>query len=613
MLSYPSKLLFQVIENFPDCYDVFFSFVKTREKENIRLLAGNFQRIFDNLLRQSNSSNSECRFITRLQKEFRATVEFCAENVDVLACQCLLTHLLTDFRSKIASSDPSPAGIIDIILDEAVEQVSRIYCMFREAKSPAVFAEVREDQYPYCAGKFVDGTHRPQCIRVPDWLKIRDPVCIGRDVNYSKELEEAKRLFFPLKEGREMNLEMCQEKAYLLLNSIFMMTLEEVTVLRDLQDVGRIEKLLKCGIGSDPFSMVSVQAFGLLESVIEGFDDRRVIERIDEYAKYMTFQLPPNLTPKMMAAFPIFWNHRYQLLDDGHTYPDTTIHLSFVKGKKDGKDLIGSEDVVIARKKGLTPLELYGRLLLDEPTYNDGFCWKIYKVLENYVKSYADLRAITKGEDNTLENNLRLLEKELVLYEFLRTEFEYHAGAPFGETKEQTPMYRNLSVAAELVPLTMTSDFWVKHKEIIGRSTVNWWVRRLCVLLTSQEEPFNLCFLKGDGFDFIDRHWNIPNIDRAITRDFLFDQDQLESLKTSGDLNVKDQSRNPSFWAMLTHDPQTPRGLGLAVIAPSGLTDSSKQSPDPQQALKVTLDKMARCSPPPSYIVDDAREGEADV
>jgi hypothetical protein len=181
---------------------------------------------------------------------------------------------------------------------------------------------------------------------------------------------------------------------------------------------------------------------------------------ISEFGRYIRFSLDP-VTPKMMAAFPIFWNRRYEELNDGITYQDIELDFAF-----DG----GSERFVGKRGKGLTPLELYAQLLFDEPSLNDSLCAKIRKVLYDYSHFRKNYRKECGGQ-NTKENARRLIAMDLVYVEFLRTKYGSDG---------------LLDMAVRSIPAPSESGYG-DREDVLARCATNGGIREFCLLIGNND------------------------------------------------------------------------------------------------------------------------------
>jgi hypothetical protein len=225
-------------------------------------------------------------------------------------------------------------------------------------------------------------------------------------------------------------MEKTKLRAYLLLNSIGQMVNEKPRIVCKLQGkedgYELIEFLLLCGVLADPFSMVSVQAFSLLKMVLYGLEvidvatipgnwtNREVAGLVDLYAGDFEFGEP--LTPHMIAAFKLFWNHRYQdLMLEGRVLEPLTIALVNENGGDPGEPPFEYN-----RLRAMTPLEKFGPLLLDEPPLSDAFNFQIFNVLK-FWKDWVNQKRQTKGPGDSFEWKNEIIRDDLVIVDFLRT------------------------------------------------------------------------------------------------------------------------------------------------------------------------------------------------
>jgi hypothetical protein len=152
--------------------------------------------------------------------------------------------------------------------------------------------------------------------------------------------------------------------------------------------------------------------------------------------------------------------------------------------------------------------------MLDEPCYNDAFCLRIWAVIWDYGQSYLNFRKSVFGDDNSLANNRKLLEKDVVFFELFRTKFPVMSK---GKVEK-----RDLTVVGELLPINHMQEFWkqLSNEDRSRRTFSNGMVKRLCNLLCKNE--FSL-FMKGDekDMDSIDWNWNVPGLPKGVSEAFL--------------------------------------------------------------------------------------------
>jgi hypothetical protein len=252
-------------------------------------------------------------------------------------------------------------------------------------------------------------------------------------------------------------LKSAKQSAYLLVSAVAAITLEAPDTFVHLRDA--LEPLLICGIYSDATSMVPNIAFRLLTMLLYGVEgeqevtpllpDPAVLKIVDEYAQDFTFS--DEISPQMVSAFPVFWNHRYPDLDDEKDYPQVKVML--VALPKSGMQ---DKPYWITRGRGMTPLERYGRCLLDEPPMSDAFNSAIRHVLERWAKYADEIRRLEEEEPadprENMEYQRKVVEVDRVFFEFFRTRIVY--GGVEGDMR----------LVLKALPLDPMDDYYQKGK-----------------------------------------------------------------------------------------------------------------------------------------------------
>jgi hypothetical protein len=163
---------------------------------------------------------------------------------------------------------------------------------------------------------------------------------------------------------------------YLLPNAIQSARADSSGIQNLLADKEVVELLLVCGVFCDPVSMVSSQAFRLVQ--LAGADFR---DESDKFADAFTFCDPP--VPQMIAAVPVFWRHRY---------PGETRTIT-----------VGDREVDMS---GWTPLERFNHCLLDEPAWSDALNFQIMKIL---VDEEGRINALRKKNTDVFDGDAMFL------------------------------------------------------------------------------------------------------------------------------------------------------------------------------------------------------------
>jgi hypothetical protein len=406
-----------------------------------RMFAGHFERIFVAWLGHSAGA-----YDWMGNSEKWGIINFAVAHVDVQAYVELVCHLFAEFRD-IFGSDSHFVGFVKYLLQQAAWETFVINDCF--VKDP----ELRSD--PLVERARLIWRQEPAQLNL-DYEPIPPPqyagkqtIALGLPPGYQGRLDERKRRmnFRPSSRSGIERIRLAQQAAYSLLTIV---ASEPSIVPRINQDLGCLKFLLICGIYADATSGVSKVAFRLLKALIyrdNMFFDTNVRRLVDEFA--CDFVFDERLTPQMVAAFPIFWNHLYPELDDAVAY--ATVDVTMLgKGTP-------NEVYRIVRPKGLTPLEKFGRYLLDEPALSDALNREIMFVLE-FLANYAHEVRVRRGVRDYMEYQRRVMNIDQIFFEFFRTRIEY--GGIFGD----------MALATKAVPLAPFDDFFRTGRTPAGRS-----------------------------------------------------------------------------------------------------------------------------------------------
>jgi hypothetical protein len=180
-----------------------------------------------------------------------------------------------------------------------------------------------------------------------------------------------------------------------------------------------------------PDSLASGIAFKLLKSVLYGAGDRpplrgtpEVEKLVREYAACLEFRERP--TPQMVAAFPVFWGFRYDkivaLAGDPPREMAKDIMFKYYAGRA-GDAMVDSP----LSAPGMSPLELYGRRLFDEPPLSDALCLAIQEVLLWCEKASNAVRdkfaAKGNGDELYVQFQQDIIRADAKVFNLLRTQF----------------------------------------------------------------------------------------------------------------------------------------------------------------------------------------------
>jgi hypothetical protein len=443
-----------------------------------RVFAGHFQRIVGAFLQ------IDVEWIPDVPRFLRSTLEFAIAHVDILAYQQLLWQFPMDFggdlcavgRPEDAIEGLAPSvGFLTIVMEGAAREcatIRRILMRFpeldlRESKR-AVACELMSrtsvltrERRPFCLPS--------QLRKKPDSGQWTPPENYGRRVagmglEVPEEIGEAKTA-----------LGQAQTRAYLLIAAIQGMVSDSFEFAADFRQSPRlIELLFICGVYADSHSIVAPAAFALLETMVYGNEAKGVPppgEGVAQMIAKMTAEFAPDmefttdLTPKMVAAFPLFWKCP---IGCAKKIESEMIEFELLPPI----DAADAPPAVFPKWRGQrgtrpTPLTLYGRFLVDEPPLGFAIGARILKVLRAYERDSDKVRdALPPGSithNDYFEYQKRVLDRDWVFYEFLTTKF------PFGEDGDLV----DLSIVARVFPLSPTSEHFQDQGVPMHRAILN--------------------------------------------------------------------------------------------------------------------------------------------
>jgi hypothetical protein len=472
IFSQPTRKLWEAIRNDTNegAFKVLFNFIKGRLNRH-PVFAGHFQRILETFL---FANRVYIAAFDKYKDGIIDVIRFAIDNVDILAYQHFLCNLGIEHRHALDNELHYPLGVLvtEILKCAAyyslplynprpIEYASR--CIDQRRRLSLYFQRCRAIGYE--SGVIgIDGKLLP----LPIWCREPPPAdstaVPGLSSNKPKYEERLKQFGTPPERDREL----ANRKAYLLLLSVRQMT-ERAHIWDVIQspegNYQNIRYLLTCGVYCEETSIVSMVAFKLLKTALFGSNPpdtevkslwgiKEVESIVDEYAKEIEFGLCP--TPKMRAAFPIFWNRRYANLTPRGRSSSVTFKLFL---GSDGR----TEDFSLDAK-GMTPLELYGRYLIDEPSLSDQLCYAIGYVLLRYEESSNRLRKQYSSSDSSVECQKAIIQKDADLFHMLRTNFCW------GDGKTQI----NMSALKSTIALENGSLLF-SQKSLRGRIPLSGW------------------------------------------------------------------------------------------------------------------------------------------
>jgi hypothetical protein len=164
-------------------------------------------------------------------------------------------------------------------------------------------------------------------------------------------------------------------------------------------------------------------------------DDPAIRSAIDEFAEDFEFRL--HLTPQMIAAFPIFANHRYDRIVKQETHPPLLIEFL-----EDGPTA-APKPFEYRRTPGMSPLEFYAHFLFDDPPVSDRLCLLILNALEALQRKADEVRNNPDNYSDPYEYQRAVYEVDLPIVDFLRSPPPMWMRLPNIDLGSVDPKWRN--------------------------------------------------------------------------------------------------------------------------------------------------------------------------
>jgi hypothetical protein len=261
--------------------------------------------------------------------------------------------------------------------------------------------------------------------------------------------------------------EEAKTKAYLLLHILIVVFIEVPDQGLQMRTERLLSLLVLCGVFSDPQSVVSIEAFHLVHFIIEGESDRNdsygtafdrlpaeshLFSVIDSFAQY--FHFGGEITPQMVAAFPLFAGHHYADLIPSTPYP--TVEIPFDPPFDRPLVRVPRDAYRHERDPGMTPFEFYAHFLFDNPAVSDRLCQHILERLK-FHQANADLIRNAEWTD-WYDYQQTVIESDLTVFDFLRSEppkgFEPIRLSEFKKTQKalSRPLRSNMESLAVFLP-----------------------------------------------------------------------------------------------------------------------------------------------------------------
>jgi hypothetical protein len=217
-----------------------------------------------------------------------------------------------------------------------------------------------------------------------------------------------------------------QIQAQLLLASIQTALIEDKTLISQLRHTDGndscLDLLLMCGIYADSDSYLSTRAFKLIEAILYSddcdFTNPIFQEKLEKWSKDVQFSR--FLSAQNVAALPIFWKFRIRDLIPERPYQVALVNLYCADS-----DTQQYQSFFRNPSEGMTPLEFYASLLLDDPPISTILLQHAVRRIHHWDSlRKASLEALPPDEPISIEDQKKLVDRDLVILDFFRTSIQ---------------------------------------------------------------------------------------------------------------------------------------------------------------------------------------------
>jgi hypothetical protein len=454
-------------------FDRVLNFVKSPSALD-RVFAGHFQRILESFLAH------DFDWIPDLSEFLRSILSFAIAHVDVLAYQQFLWHLPSDFETALsamedwACPDPQPeADAVPFVgfFNELLEGAARECFAIRDilGRFPDLGDRLRrvKDRLPERTNRYRPMSRLKKPLPLPPYiLNPTEVTTWTAPADYAVRLARRRVGVEAVPaddEAAAQALALARTRAYLLLALLQGVVSEKADFANDILRAPRLlELLFMCGVYADPHSMVAPAAFRILETLRYGnpdlgippasSEDAALLARIAaEYAPDIEFTT--ELTAKMCAAFPLFWNQPIAGAPEVNGGEPIEAELLAPFPPADAPPATFPRWAP-TRSTRPTPLVLYGRFLVDDPPLNQAIGVRIVQVLRAYhedgIKVREDIPAAPITHKDYFAYQKKVLDLDWPFVEFLRAKF------PFGVDKTDVDM----SILNTVLPLSPMDPYF---------------------------------------------------------------------------------------------------------------------------------------------------------
>lgn len=443
----------------------------------------------------------------------------CLQKIDVLAYQTFLNEVLPllprseDFEADSGSDSSLLQQVMLQILTRAARHVmaspvekETTACAPLTKKISSSIIPRQVNQPPASTGGQIPLPHYAQCPRDSGF---ENPLLDNEKYNERRQARYEELMKDEKKAEYEDNSEM---KAYLLLITVAKMFEEDESFLSVLRTPECMWHLFVCGIYGGEYSMATHWAFKILNWLINGrqpptgrFEDESLeIVRpspselevanalVSEFAQDCFFDR--ELTPRMVAAFPVFWNCHctpeiWNCEREDHKieyfYSDSPDDLIFPVTPL----VTGPNQETLSTPT--TPFELYSCELVYEPPVSDSLNFEILRRIRLLEEQSRSLRSFQnsdfEGKDFKawIDHQKELTDKyDMVWLRFLLTKFMY--------TKDRKVNMHNVKELLPYVP-EINKDWKDLDVAFGSRAALNGYILELCMFMI--ESP--MLMLKG--------------------------------------------------------------------------------------------------------------------
>ena len=384
------------------------------------IICGHFQRIIENYFRNSPEEFSKDYNDGFTLDKF---VDFVIDHSSIFAYRELLSDLMSEFTDIFGDSLPNKA--IPSLMSNSLKR-SHQFSLSTQLKSEKYTAE--------SLGRIQPINVKKKLIPLPDFLyREFEEETMGPMIINNLFFEEQKKFVNYKKDTNIKSFDQIVLHVYSLLSSVRLASVGATQIIQNFQNDDSIRYLLICGIYSDSNSSISAEAFRLLRYVLYGYDDiermRTIPKIVNDFAANFVFD-PDSMTTQMFAAFPIFWNYRYKVVEPSSAsskcYKDIDPKSKeFNDEDRRSYPLNLLKNTCYRRPRGKTPLEFLTPIFLSEPPLNTTFNIRFMEILERLSKDRSDIL----GEETDV-NNLKISEQKKIFeidqiyFEFLRNRFD---------------------------------------------------------------------------------------------------------------------------------------------------------------------------------------------